>query len=215
MNDAREVAAALEGGALALLPTDTVYGLVCVAASRDAALDLYRLKGRVEIQPTAVIAADAEVLLASIPGLDGIAAAGVRTLLPGPFTLVVPNPERRFSWLSASRPDTIGVRVPRLVGPAAEIVARVGMIVATSANLPGGPDPCRLGDVPDEIRAGVAFAVDGGELPGTPSTVIDLTGAAPVVLRVGAGDPTRALATLADALTESLPPHDVPLTREE
>ncbi|MCY7302130.1 MAG: L-threonylcarbamoyladenylate synthase [Thermoleophilia bacterium] len=202
MNDAREMAAALAGGALALLPTDTVYGLVCVAASRDAALDLYRLKGRVEIQPTAVIAADTEVLLASIPGLEGIAAAGVRTLLPGPFTLVVPNRERRYSWLSAARPETIGVRVPHLVGPAAEIVASVGMIVATSANLPGGPDPCRIEDVPAKIRAGVAFAVDGGELPGTPSTVIDLSGSTPAVLRVGAGDPEQALARLAEAFTE-------------
>lgn len=202
MNDAREMAAALEGGALALLPTDTVYGLVCVAASRDAALDLYRLKGRAEIQPTAVIASDADVLLASIPGLEGIAAVGVRTLLPGPFTLVVPNQERRFSWLAGARPETIGVRVPHLVGRAAEIVATVGMVVATSANLPGGPDPCRLDDVPTEIRAGVAFAIDGGELPGTPSTVIDLSGDSPVVLRVGAGDPGEALARLAAAFTQ-------------
>lgn len=215
MTDPREMAQALEAGALGLLPTDTVYGLVCLACSRDAALDLYRLKGRAEIQPTAVIAADTDVLLASIPGLEGIAATGIRALLPGPFTLVVPNSERRFSWLSAARPETIGVRVPRLVGPAAEIVARVGMIVATSANLPGGLDPRRLDDVPARIRAGVAFAVDGGELPGTPSTVIDLTGVAPVVLRVGAGDPTQALGTLADALTESLPPRDVPLTTGE
>ena len=162
-----------------------------------------------------MIAADTEVLLASIPGLNGIAAAGVRTLLPGPFTLVVPNPEQRFSWLSAARPDTIGVRVPALTGLAAAILAEVAVIVATSANLPGGPDPCRLDDVPAEIREGVAFAVDGGELPGTPSTVIDLTGAAPVVLRAGAGDPTQALRRLASALTESLPPRDLPLTGEE
>jgi L-threonylcarbamoyladenylate synthase len=202
MIDAREMAGALEGGALALLPTDTVYGLVCVAASRDAAVELYRLKGRAEIQPTAVIAADIGVVFAGIPGLEGIAAAGVRTLLPGPFTLVVPNRERRYSWLSTASPETIGVRVPRLDGAAAEIVARVGMIVATSANLPGGPDPCRLEDVPPAIRAGVAFAVDGGELPGTPSTVIDLSGASPVVLRVGAGDPEEALARLAAAFTE-------------
>lgn len=215
MTDTREMAAALEAGALALLPTDTVYGLVCLASSRDAALDLYRLKGRTEIQPTAVIAPDIDVLLASVPGLDGIAAAGVRTLLPGPFTLVVPNLERRFSWLSASRPDTIGVRVPALSGIAAEIVTKVGLIVATSANVPGGPDPCRLDEVPAEIRAGVAFAVDGGELPGTPSTVIDLSGVSPVVLRVGAGNPEEALARLASGFTESLRPRDATLTRGE
>lgn len=215
MNDAVGMAAALRAGALALLPTDTVYGLVCLASSRAAALDLYRLKGRSEIQPTAVVAADTETLLASIPGLEGIAAAGVRTLLPGPFTLVIPNRERRYNWLSAARPDSIGVRVPALSSLAAEIVAEVGLVVATSANLPGGPDPRRLDEVPAEIRAGVAFAVDGGDLPGTPSTVIDLTGAEPVVLRAGAGDPTRALDALAEAFTESLPPGDIPLTREE
>jgi L-threonylcarbamoyladenylate synthase len=202
MSDVRELAGALEGGALGLLPTDTVYGLVCAAASRDAAVDLYRLKGRVEIQPTAVIAADVEVLFAGIPGLEGLAAAGVRTLLPGPFTLVVPNRERRYSWLSAASPEKIGVRVPRLDGAAAEIVSRVGMTVATSANLPGGADPRRLDEVPPEIRAGVAFAVDGGELPGTPSTVIDLSGDSPLVLRVGAGDPEEALARLAAAFTQ-------------
>ena len=202
MSDLRGMAGALEGGALGLLPTDTVYGLVCIAASREAAAELYRLKGRVEIQPTAVIASDTDIVFAGIPGLEGMAAAGVRALLPGPFTLVVPNRERRYSWLSAARPETIGVRVPRLVGPAAEIVARVGVVAATSANLPGGPDPCRLDDVPPEIRAGVAFAVDGGELPGTASTVIDLSGGSPVVLRVGAGDPEEALARLAAAFTQ-------------
>ena len=104
---------------------------------------------------------------------------------PGPFTLVVPNPARRFSWLCGDRPETIGVRVPTLAGLAAEIVERLGAVVATSANLPGGPDPCRLDDVPPQIRAGVAVSVDGGELPGTPSTVIDVTGAEPVILRAG------------------------------
>ena len=215
MTGTGEMAEALEAGALGLLPTDTVYGLVCLASNRNAALDLYRLKGRDGIQPTAVIAADTDVLLESFPGIDGNVAAGVRALLPGPFTLVVPNPGRRFSWLSAARPDTIGVRVPALEGAAAEIVRHVGMIVATSANLPGGADPRRLDDVPAKIRAAVAFAVDGGELPGVPSTVIDLTGEAPVVLRVGAGDLDEALARLAGVLTQSLPQHDVTFTPEE
>ena len=98
------MAAALEAGALGLIPTDTVYGLVCIASRRDAALDLYRLKGRPEIQPTAVVAASTDALLGCFPGLDSAVVAGVRALLPGPFTLIIPNPERRFDWLSGSSP---------------------------------------------------------------------------------------------------------------
>jgi L-threonylcarbamoyladenylate synthase len=200
---AEQQAQALATGSLAVLPTDTVYGLVCAAASRTAAGDLYRLKGRDEVQPTALLAGAVDVLLESLAGLDERATAGVRGLLPGPFTLVVSNPGRRYSWLSPARPEVIGVRVPVLPEPCAEIVERVGMIVATSANLPGGADPRTLGEVPDEILEGVAFAVDAGVLPGTPSTVIDLSGAAPVVLRAGAGDPDEALARLAAVFTES------------
>ncbi|MEI7759870.1 MAG: L-threonylcarbamoyladenylate synthase [Thermoleophilia bacterium] len=197
MTGTGEMARALAAGALAVVPTDTVYGLVCVASSRESAHDLYRLKGRTEIQPTAVIAASTDVLFERFPGLEEDAAAdAVRILLPGPFTLVVPNPGRRYGWLSAAHPDTIGVRVPDLDGPTAALVRDVGMIVATSANLPGGADPRRLDQVPDEILAGVAFVVDGGELPGVPSTVIDLSGPVPSVLRVGAGDPDEALARL-------------------
>ena len=71
--------------------------------------------------------------------------------------------------------------MPVLTGLAAEIVGRLGAVVATSANLPGEPDPRTLAEVPPAILAGVVAAVDGGELPGAPSTVIDVTGAEPVV----------------------------------
>ena len=190
--------AALEAGRLVVIPTDTVYGLAATAAEPEPARRLYRLKGRAEIQPTALMAATVDVLLECIPELRGRTATIARVLLPGPFTLVVPNPAARYSWLSAKRPETIGVRVPALVGPAAAIVARLGAVVATSANLSGGADPCRLDDVPPQILAGVAVALDGGELPGIPSTVIDVTGPDPVILRRGAGDPDSALALIAD-----------------
>ena len=203
MTSANQRAGELAAGSLAVLPTDTVYGLVCAAASRTAAHELYRLKGRAEIQPTALLAAGVDALLSSLPGLDARATAGIRALLPGPFTLVVANPARCYDWLSAARPEVIGVRAPALPEPAAEIVERIGIIVATSANFPGGADPRRLEDVPDEILAGTAFAVDGGELPGIPSTVIDLSGDVPIVLRVGAGDPDEALERLDEVLTQS------------
>ena len=201
MSEVESVARALRDGKLAVLPTDTVYGLVCAAFDEQPAADLYRLKGRDSIQPTAVVAASVDVLLESIPELGGRPAAIARAVFPGPFTLVVPNPAGRFPWLCAGRPDTIGVRVPGLPGSSAAIVARVGIVVATSANLSGGPDPRRLADVPEQILAGVAAALDGGELPGVPSTVIDVTGPHPVVLREGAGNAGEALERIAAAHT--------------
>jgi len=191
------VVRAIRDGRLAVLPTDTVYGLVCTASNEQPAADLYRLKGRDAIQPTALLFGSVDVLLECIPELAGRPAAIARALLPGPFTLVVPNPAGRFRWLCESRPDTIGVRVPALSGPVAEIVDRLGAVVATSANLPGEPDPRRLAEVPEQILAGVAAVLDGGELPGTASTVLDLTGPEPVVLRVGVADPGEALARIA------------------
>jgi L-threonylcarbamoyladenylate synthase len=85
------------------------------------------------------------------------------------------------------------VRVPELAGPGGEVLARVGAIAATSANLPGGPDPRTLDAVPPALRAAADALVDGGELPGTPSTVIDFTGSDPVVLREGAASAAEAL----------------------
>ena len=113
--------------------------------------------------------------------------------MPGPYTLVLQNPARRFRWLSVARADTIGVRVPELRGPAAELLRRVGAVAATSANLHEGPDPRRLDDVPEELRAACAALVDGGELPGTASTVLDCTASPPVVLREGAVPAADAL----------------------
>jgi L-threonylcarbamoyladenylate synthase len=73
----------------------------------------------------------------------------------------------------------------------------VGAVLATSANLHGGPDPRRLEDVPEEIRRGCGALVDGGGLPGTPSTVLDLTGPEPRVVREGAVPAWEALGALA------------------
>jgi L-threonylcarbamoyladenylate synthase len=201
MSDASRAVAALSGGGLAVLPTDTVYGLACRADSEASARGLYRLKGRAEIQATAVIFPSVAFLLGALPAFDERTASAVHALLPGPFTLVVGDRSRRYGWLSRARPDTIGVRVPILPEPTAEIVATVGPIVATSANLPGGAEPHRLADVPAQIRERVDVEVDGGTLPGTPSTVIDLTGGAPVVLRVGAVAGDEALRRIAQAVS--------------
>lgn len=193
---------ALRAGGLVVLPTDTVYGLACDPGREDAVRRLSALKGRAPGQPIALVAASVDALLGAVPELWGPAGAAARALLPGPLTLVLPNPARRFPWLAGARPDTIGVRVPLVTGPGREVLERVGVVAATSANLHGGPDPARLEDVPRAILDGVAAAVDGGVLPGTPSTVLDLTGDEPRVLREGLVSAEEALARVAAVLSE-------------
>jgi L-threonylcarbamoyladenylate synthase len=160
VNDA---VAALRAGQAVILPTDTVYGLCVLPGNEDL---LYELKGRDRSKPVALIAADIDALPADLD----------RTVLeryfPGPYTLVF---------------ESAGVRVPNLPPEAAEVVREVGIVAATSANLSGGPDPRRVEDIPEEIRAACGAIVDVGDLPGTPSTVIDLRGEEPAVLRQGAG----------------------------
>jgi len=178
--------AALRAGRLVVLPTDTVYGLAADGESEPAARALYAAKGRDAIQPTAVLFPSADLLVERVPELPANAVEAVQTLLPGPFTLILENPARRYAWLNPQRPDAIGVRIPAVTGAARAVLGALGAVVATSANLPGGVDPRRVEDVPPEIAAAVDVVIEGGELPGTPSTVVDLTGSEPRVLREGA-----------------------------
>lgn len=200
MSDVDAAVEAIQGGLLAVVPTDTVYGLAATPHADEPVRDLYRVKGRAAVQPTALVAADLELLLDCVPELHGKVEAILRALLPGPYTLVVPNPAGRFPWLTGPRPDAIGVRVPAVVGLARELLTRVGAMVATSANLPGGPDPATVAEVPQQIRDAVAAVLDAGTLSGTPSTVIDVTGPEPVVLREGAVSPCEALRIVSSVL---------------
>jgi L-threonylcarbamoyladenylate synthase len=188
--------AALRSGRPVILPTDTVYGLCANPYSEQPVRRAYELKGRDLGQPTALIASDVDMLLECIPELRGRIGPVLRALLPGSFTLVVPNPARRYRWLTGSNPEALGVRVPELPSPADAVLSRVGAVMATSANLAGGPDPARLEDMPRELLEGCAAAIDTGELPGIPSTVIDLTGEEPRVLREGVVPGAEVIARL-------------------
>jgi L-threonylcarbamoyladenylate synthase len=197
MTDAVE---ALREGKPVVMPFDTVYGLAADPDREEPVRHLYKLKGRDETEPSALVAWDFDNLLERVPELKGRAASLARLLLPGPVTLILPNPARRFRWLTGTNPQAIGVRVPAFDGPGAEVLERIGAVAATSANHPGGRDPKRLDEVPEEIREGAGALVDGGELPGTPSTVIDLTGREPRVLREGALPVEEALRRLGAAV---------------
>ena len=190
---------ALRAGQPVILPTDTVYGL-CALALSGPTERLYALKGRDPSQPSALLAADLDMLFEAVPELLGRSAVIAAALLPGPYTLVLPNPAKRFPWLTGSRPEAIGVRVPTLPEAAARVVAETGCVVSTSANLAGGHDPRRLDEVSPELLAQVGASVDAGELPGTPSTVLDFTGSEPRVIREGAAPAAAALELVALAL---------------
>jgi L-threonylcarbamoyladenylate synthase len=201
--DARIVDDAVEGirsGRSIVLPTDTVYGLAATPDSPAAVQEMYNLKGREETRPTALIASGVEKLFELVPELRGRADVALSAFLPGPFTLILPNPAQRFRWLTGTAPETIGVRVPELKRGARVVLDRVGALAATSANRPGEPDPRRLEEVPEEIRAACAAAIDGGELPGVPSTVVDLTGPEPRVVREGAVPAAEALGRLTNTV---------------
>ena len=201
-NEVEAAVAALCAGLPVVLPTDTVYGLCANAYSQEPVRRAYELKGREPLQPSALLAGDVDVLLECLPELRGRVGPILRALLPGPFTLVVPNPARRYPWLTGERADTIGVRVPELPVPADVVLSRAGLVMATSANLPGGSDPARLEDVPDKILEGCGAVIDAGELLGVPSTVIDLTGDEPKVLREGAVSEAEALERVTGLVAE-------------
>ena len=191
--------AALRAGRVVVIPTDTVYGLAVMARSEAAVNALYELKGRADRQPTAVVAASVDTLLEVVPEAP---ERILRALLPGPYTLVVPNPAGRLPWLCGGDATAIGVRVPAVDGVAREVLVGAGPLAATSANHPGGGDPNSVSEIPRGLRATVAAIVDVGRLPGVPSTVIDLTGPTPVVLREGAVDAARALTVVNKALKD-------------
>ena len=155
-------------GGVAVFPADTVYGLACDPEDRAAVDRLYSLKGRPPEKPAAVMFFDRD---AALDGLAPRTRALLERLLPGGLTALLPNPARRFALACGPDPHTLGLRVPAL--PA---LAGAPPVLQSSANVAGGPDARRLEDVPQAIRDGADLVLDGGELPGTPSTVLDLRG---------------------------------------
>jgi L-threonylcarbamoyladenylate synthase len=169
-----EQAVALErcvaGGGVALFPADTVYGLAADPESEPAVERLYRIKGRPPRRPAAVMFFALDDMLAALPELGERTRAALEQLLPGPVTAVVPNPARRYPLAGAGTPERIGIRVPQVdAGPRRPVLQ-------SSANPSGGHDARRLADVDAAIRSGIDLEIDGGELPGTASTVVDLAG---------------------------------------
>lgn len=160
----------IAAGGVVLFAADTVYGLACDPASPDAVARLYELKRRPASKPAAVMFFSLAPALAALPELTPRLRGAVQALLPGPVTLLLPNPLARWPLACGPDPSTLGLRVPA-PGPLADVAVPV---LQSSANVSGGADPRALEDVDAALRDGADLAVDGGTLPGTPSTVVDL-----------------------------------------
>jgi L-threonylcarbamoyladenylate synthase len=173
---ARRLRACLASGGVAVFPADTVYGLGCDPQCGPAVERLYRLKGRNPGRPAAVMFFALAPALAALPALGARERAAAGALLPGGVTLLLPNRELRFPLACGDDPRTLGLRVPLLAARLAALEALDAPMLQSSANLSGGPDARRLSDVPRGVLEGADLALDGGELRGVASTVLDLRG---------------------------------------
>ncbi|HEV2789855.1 MAG TPA: Sua5/YciO/YrdC/YwlC family protein [Solirubrobacterales bacterium] len=160
----------VSGGGVAVFPSDGLYGLACDPLDAAAIGRVHRLKGRDDGKPSAVMYFSPLAMRELVSGLGPRTAAAVGALLPGPVTLVVDNPQRRYSLACRQDPEKLGIRL--IGGPLAGTMCPV---FQTSANLSGQPAPGSFDAVPKEIVDGADLAIDGGALTGVPSTVIDLS----------------------------------------
>jgi L-threonylcarbamoyladenylate synthase len=158
-----------EGG-VAIFPADTLYGLACDPLAAGAIERIRSLKGRDAGKPSAVMYFSPLAMRELVSGLGERSRQAVADLLPGPVTLVLANPERRYPLASPDDPETLGVRL--IEGP---LAGAMTPILQTSANHSGAPPPRSFGDIDEDVLSAADVAIDGGELIGAPSTVVDLT----------------------------------------
>jgi L-threonylcarbamoyladenylate synthase len=159
----------IAGGGVAVFPADGLYGLACDPLDANAISKIHRLKGRDDGKPSAIMYFSPLAIRELLSGLGPKTKAVASALLPGPVTLVLANPQRRYPLACRQDGERLGIRL--IGGPLAGTMCPV---FQTSANLSGDPPPARFEDVPQSILEGVDLAIDGGELPGLPSTVIDI-----------------------------------------
>ena len=166
----------IAGGGIAIFPTDTVYGLGTHPDSVEGVHRLYWIKGRSPDRPAAVLFFDLERALAELPEIGGKTKEALARLLPGPVTVLLPNPSTRFPLACGAEPSRLGLRVPKLDDKLEKLVDVKVPVLQSSANPTGDTDARSLDDVDARIRRGADIEIDAGVLPGTPSTVVDLSG---------------------------------------
>jgi L-threonylcarbamoyladenylate synthase len=160
----------IHSGGVAVFPADGLYGLACDPLRADSIARIHEIKGRDDGKPSAVMYLSPLVMRELLGSLGERSREALGLMLPGPVTLVLANPEHRYPLACREDPERLGVRL--IDGP----LAGAGCVLfQTSANRSGEPAPVAFGEVDPAIVDAVDLAIDGGELTGLPSTVIDLT----------------------------------------
>jgi L-threonylcarbamoyladenylate synthase len=161
----------IAGGGVAVFPADGLYGLACDPLDATAIARIHRIKGRDDGKPSAVMYFSPLAMRELVESLGPSTRDAVGALLPGPVTIVVANPQRRYPLACREDPERLGIRL--IDGPLAGAMCP---LFQTSANVSGQPAPSSFDEVPPQIVEGADLAIDGGKLTGLPSTVVDLTG---------------------------------------
>lgn len=158
-------------GGVAVFPADTLYGLGCDPLNAEAIARIHRIKGRDDGKPSAVMYFSPLAMRELVASVGSGAREAMGALLPGPVTLVIANPEHRYPLVAREVPERLGVRL--IEGPLAGAICP---IFQTSANRSGEPAPARFSEIDAAVLEASDLAIDGGEVGGEPSTVVDVTG---------------------------------------
>ncbi len=161
-------------GGIAVFPSDTVYGLACDPAQRDAVTRLYALKRRPLEAPSAVMFFSLALALEALAELGPNTRAALERLLPGPLTVLLDNRAGRFPLACGSEPATLGLRVPALSAQLAALGELKRPILQSSANQAGEPAPSSIEQLSPTIADGVDLVLDGGPVGERSSSVVDL-----------------------------------------
>ncbi|MFJ9337774.1 L-threonylcarbamoyladenylate synthase [Streptomyces sp. NPDC101733] len=181
----REAASAVRRGELVVLPTDTLYGIGADAFSAEAVGDLLAAKGRGRNMPTPVLIGSPNTLHGLVTDFSEQAWELVDAFWPGGLTLVARH-QPSLAWDLGETRGTVAVRMP-LHPVAIELLTEVGPMAVSSANLTGHPAPEDCEAARAMLGDSVSVYLDGGPTPSTlPSSIVDVTGKVPVLLRAGA-----------------------------
>ena len=202
---------AIEAGDLVVLPTDTVYGIAADAFKADAVQRLLDAKGRGRDMPPPVLISVVESLDALATDVPEAGRKLAEAFWPGPLTVIC-HAQGSLMWDLGETQGTVALRVPDHENTR-ELLSRTGPLAVSSANKSGRPAALDVYDAEEQLAESVAVYLDGGEVTGgQPSTIVDLTGDVPHVVRIGALTMAQIREVVPDATTDLEP--DVPVQDE-